>query len=120
MIEPRSVEISEVNASARLAALADPLRLAIVGVLAQGEHCVCDIHERVPVAGNLLSYHLRVLREAKLLQAVRQGRWVYYSLDPDGFAALWTTLSAAGVPLPGEAVTTGRTGRTCSEGEAKL
>jgi ArsR family transcriptional regulator len=120
MVEPRSVEISDVTASGRLAALADPLRLAIVGVLAQGEHCVCDIHERVPVAGNLLSYHLRVLREAKLLNAVRQGRWVYYRLDPDGFAALWAALGANGVPLPGETVATGRTGRTCADGQATL
>jgi ArsR family transcriptional regulator len=106
--------------AARLAALADPLRLAIVGVLAQGEHCVCDIRERVPVAENLLSYHLRVLREAKLLSAVGQGRWVYYRLDPGAFAALWAELAAAGVPLPGEPVATRRVGRTCSEDDARL
>ncbi len=100
-----------------MGALADPLRLAIVGVLSRGEHCVCDIRAELPVAENLLSYHLRVLREAKLLTATRQGRWVYYRLDPDGFAALWAALAAAGVPLPGEAVATGRAGRSCAEGE---
>jgi ArsR family transcriptional regulator len=98
-----------------LAALADPVRLAIVGVLAEGEHCVCDINERVAVAENLLSYHLRVLREARLVSAAREGRWVYYRLDPDGFASLWGALAAAGVPLPGQVVETHRAGRTCRE-----
>ncbi len=99
----------------RLAALADPVRLRLVGVLAGGGRCVCDLHEQVPVAANLLSYHLRVLREAGLVTATRRGRWVDYRLDGDGFAALWAQVSAAGVPLPGEHVTTMRCGPACDD-----
>ena len=62
---------------------------------------MCDLHERVPVAANLLSYHLRVLREAGLVVATRRGRWVHYRLDGDGIGELWTRLAAAGVPIPG-------------------
>ena len=80
-----------------------------------GGRCVCDLHEQVPVAANLLSYHLRVLREAGLVTAARRGRWVDYRLDGDGFAALWALVSAAGVPLPGEQVTTGWRGPACEE-----
>lgn len=95
-----------------LAALADPVRLAIVGVLADGERCVCDLLERVPVAANLLSYHLRVLRDAGLVAATRRGRWVDYRLDIAAFAALWATLAATGVPFPERAVAV--TGGTAS------
>lgn len=97
--------------------MADPVRLAIVGVLAEGERCVCDLLERVPVAGNLLSYHLRVMREAGLVVSTRRGRWVDYRLDGDGFSALWDAVAAAGVPLAGEVITTGRIGPVCADGE---
>ncbi len=98
-----------------LGALADPVRLRIVGVLAGGGRCVCDLREEVPVAANLLSYHLRVLRDAGLVAATRRGRWIDYRLDPDGFAALWAQASAAGVPLPGDRVITERCGSACDD-----
>jgi ArsR family transcriptional regulator, arsenate/arsenite/antimonite-responsive transcriptional repressor len=98
-----------------LAALADPVRLRLVGVLAGGGRCVCDLNEQVPVPANLLSYHLRVLRDAGLVTATRRGRWIDYRLDGDGFAALWALASAAGVPLPGDHVTTERCGPACDE-----
>lgn len=94
------------------------MRLAIVGVLADGEHCVCDLRDSVPVAANLLSYHLRVLREAGLVSATRRGRWIDYRLDGDGFRELWQELSAAGAPLLGEAVAAARGGPRCAQDEA--
>ena len=99
-----------------LAALADPVRLAVVSALAEGEQCVCDLLEQVPVAENLLSYHLRVLREAGLVAATRRGRWVDYRLDGEGFSRLWASLAEAGVPRPGEAVVTGRARPACEAG----
>ncbi len=102
----------------RLAALADPVRLRIITVLAGGGRCVCDLQTRVPVAANLLSYHLRVLREAGLVAATRRGRWVDYRLDGDGFAALWAQASAAGVPLPGGPVTASWCGPGCDGEQA--
>jgi ArsR family transcriptional regulator len=106
---------SPVELTAGLAALADPVRLRIVGVLAGGGRCVCDLQEKVPVAANLLSYHLRVLRDAGLVTAARRGRWIDYRLDGDGFAAVWAQASAAGVPLPGDRVITGRRGSPCED-----
>jgi ArsR family transcriptional regulator len=104
-----------VEAETCFAALADPLRLAIVRALADGELCVCDVQDRVPIAGNLLSYHLRILREAGLATRTRRGRWVDYRLDGDGFTNLWTAAAIAGVPLPGEPTAVGRAGRWCQE-----
>lgn len=112
------IESIDVETAGRLGALADPVRLAVVGVLAGGQRCVCDLQERVAVAPNLLSYHLRVLREAGLVSSTRRGRWVDYRLDGDGFAALWAALAGAGVPQPGETVSTVRVGPSCDEPEA--
>ena len=96
-------------------ALADPVRLQIVCVLSDGGRCVCDLLDQVPVAPNLLSYHLRVLREAGLVTATRRGRWVDYRLDGDGFARMWAAASAARVPLPGDVVPDSMTGSACDE-----
>ena len=119
MITSTLVDSSLVELTGGFAALADPVRLRIVGVLAEGGRCVCDLHEQVPVAANLLSYHLRVLRDAGLVTATRRGRWVDYRLDGDGFAALWAGASAAGVPLPGDHVATRRCGPACEEEEVQ-
>jgi ArsR family transcriptional regulator, arsenate/arsenite/antimonite-responsive transcriptional repressor len=110
------VDSTPVDLLAGFAALADPLRLRLIGVLAGGGRCVCDLQDQVPVAPNLLSYHLRVLREAGLVTASKRGRWVDYRLDDAGFAALWVQASVAGVPLPGEQVTTAWAGRACATG----
>jgi ArsR family transcriptional regulator, arsenate/arsenite/antimonite-responsive transcriptional repressor len=61
-------------------ALGDPTRLRILAVLADGTHCVCEIQEVVDVPGNLLSHHLKVLREAGLIEGERRGRWIDYHL----------------------------------------
>jgi ArsR family transcriptional regulator, arsenate/arsenite/antimonite-responsive transcriptional repressor len=120
MVSSTVVESTDAETMVGLAALADPVRLAIVGVLADGERCVCELLDRVEVAGNLLSYHLRVLRDAGLVQATKRGRWVDYRLDGDGFAALWAALAAAGVPLPGQAVMAGLAGSSCEGREGPV
>ena len=64
-----------------LSAVADPVRWAVLRHLGErSESCVCDLQERIPVAANLLSYHLKVLRETELVTTRRRGRWVDYSL----------------------------------------
>ena len=114
-----TVDSTGVELTDRLAALADPVRLRLLGVLAGGGRCVCDLQDKVPVPANLLSYHLRVLREAGLVIATRRGRWVDYRLDGSGFAALWAQVSAAGLPLPGEDVATRSCGRACDDTEVR-
>lgn len=66
-----------------LQALADPVRWAVLEELGAAMRCVCDLRERVPVPANLLSYHLKVLRDAGLVTATRRGRWVDYALADD-------------------------------------
>jgi len=67
-----------------LAAVADPVRLRLLDQLAEaGTRCVCNLQTDPPIASNLLSYHLRVLREAGLVTAQKRGRWVDYTLAAD-------------------------------------
>lgn len=67
-----------------LAAVADPVRWRLLAVLSDGgTHCVCELQPVAAVATNVLSYHLRVLREAGLVSSARRGRWVDYTLVPD-------------------------------------
>ena len=76
-----------------LKALADPIRLDVVQALSGGERCVCELTEQLGLAQSRLSFHLRVLREAGLIEAREQGRWVYYSLCPEAIAQLQGWLS---------------------------
>ncbi len=70
-------------------ALADPTRLAVLEVLSNGEHCVCRIQEELgDIPANLLSHHLRVLREAGLVGSKKKGRWVHYWLNEEKLEAL--------------------------------
>lgn len=64
------------------------MRLRILADLGEGERCVCELLKQIDVAPNLLSYHLRVLRQAGLVAASRRGRWVDYRLATDAIDAL--------------------------------
>jgi ArsR family transcriptional regulator, arsenate/arsenite/antimonite-responsive transcriptional repressor len=66
----------------RLQALAEPTRLQIVERLAGGECCVCDLQGALDAAQSRLSFHLKKLKEAGILEDRREGRWAYYSLVP--------------------------------------
>lgn len=79
-----------------LAVAADPVRWTVLSRLADGESCVCELQRYVPVAANLLSYHLKVLREAGLVTSSRRGRWIDYALAPDAMDRLSAALPGAG------------------------
>jgi ArsR family transcriptional regulator, arsenate/arsenite/antimonite-responsive transcriptional repressor len=96
LLEATGVELEE--AAAVLAALADPARLRILAVLADAGRCVCDIRTAVPIAANLLSYHLRVLREAGLVEGSRRGRWIDYQLTAAAGARISGAVAAGGFP----------------------
>lgn len=89
MIESISIDTNPDVDAALLAAVADGTRLRILRQLARsGPTCVCNIDASEILAPNLLSYHLKVLREAGLVTTARRGRWIDYSLAPDALARL--------------------------------
>jgi ArsR family transcriptional regulator len=55
---------------------------------------VCELLEEIGIAANLLSYHLRVLKDAGLVEASRRGRWVDYRLAPEGLETLRAVIPA--------------------------
>ena len=79
--------------AARFKALADPTRVAIVNRLAGAEQvCVCDLVEAFDLSQPTISHHLRVLREAGMVDAERRGTWAYYRLVPEAIDGLRTAL----------------------------
>jgi ArsR family transcriptional regulator len=68
--------------------LGDETRIAILKQLSRGERCVCDIQVGMELSQPLLSFHLRVLRKAGLVRARREGRWMYYAVNPEGLESL--------------------------------
>ena len=59
-------------------------RLGIICMLKQGEHCVCELMERIPASQSLLSHHLKDLRDAKIIIDEKRGMNVFYSLTKEG------------------------------------
>ena len=70
-------------------ALSDPTRVAIVSRLASGEKCcVCDLTDVFELSQPTISHHLRILREAGLVDAERRGTFAYYWLVPESIERL--------------------------------
>lgn len=69
-------------------ALADETRLRIIDRLSDGEQCVCDLTGLLGTTQSLLSFHLKTLKDVGILIDRREGRWVYYSLNPEAIEEL--------------------------------
>jgi DNA-binding transcriptional ArsR family regulator len=79
--------------AAQFKALADPTRVAIVNQLAAADEvCVCNLVAAFDLSQPTISHHLKILRDAGLVQATRRGTWAYYRLVPDAIDALRATL----------------------------
>jgi ArsR family transcriptional regulator len=75
-------------------ALSDETRLEIVELLRKGERCVCELTDSLDAAQSRLSFHLRVLRDAGIVRDRKDGRWVYYELEPDAFEEIEVLVGA--------------------------
>jgi DNA-binding transcriptional ArsR family regulator len=93
----RSVDVDE-RAARLLKLLADPTRRRIFLALLRGETCNCELADAFGLAENLISHHLRQLREAGFVRERRDAedaRWIYYTLDEGAYRAAWQALSAS-------------------------
>ncbi|MFJ6540384.1 ArsR/SmtB family transcription factor [Streptomyces sp. NPDC091385] len=83
-------------------ALGDPVRLRLVSMIASragGEVCVCDLTPAFDLSQPTISHHLKLLRQAGLIDCERRGTWVYYWVLPgalDPLAAFLATMRTAG------------------------
>lgn len=74
-----------------LKVLAEPKRLYIFHLIMEGYQCNCVLGSDLDMPANLVSYHLRTLHQAGLVDMERDAvdaRWVYYSVNPEALAAL--------------------------------
>ncbi len=76
-------------------ALGDPIRLQLVDVLRRhaGKFCVCELTPLFDVAQPTVSHHLKVLRDAGIVDSERRGLWAYYYVLPDALKELSAWLS---------------------------
>lgn len=84
-------------------ALGDPVRLRLVSMVAShtgGEACVCDLTPAFDLSQPTISHHLKVLREAGLLECERRGTWVFYWVVPAALAQLAAVLGPAELTVP--------------------
>jgi ArsR family transcriptional regulator len=88
-------EDESIELAARFKALADPTRVAIVNRLAScDECCVCDLNDAFDLSQPTISHHLKVLRDAGLVESSRRGTSVYYRLVTEAVRELRQTLGA--------------------------
>jgi ArsR family transcriptional regulator len=89
-------DVKVTRVAAILAALGDETRLKMVQLL--GGHdalCVCELQQAFDLGQPTISHHLRILREAGLVDVVRRGTWAYYSLRRDAVKHLARNLVEA-------------------------
>ncbi|HNP56456.1 MAG TPA: metalloregulator ArsR/SmtB family transcription factor [Gordonia sp. (in: high G+C Gram-positive bacteria)] len=95
VVEPLSAD--DARETARMfKALGEPVRLRLLSLVAShsgGEACVCDISAVFDLAQPTISHHLKVLREAGLVECERRGTWVYYRVIPAALQQLSSLLS---------------------------
>lgn len=87
-VDPMSAGQAERIASL-MKALADPIRLRLMSLIAATEEaCVCDLTAPFDVSQPTISHHLRVLREAGLVDSQRRGTWVWYRARREALDAI--------------------------------
>jgi ArsR family transcriptional regulator, arsenate/arsenite/antimonite-responsive transcriptional repressor len=96
--EPLSREAAE-QVAPLLKALADPVRLRLVSLVAAhegGEACVCDLNDAFDLSQPTISHHLKVLHEIGLLDRTKRGVWVYYKVRADTLSHVGALIGGAG------------------------
>ena len=94
--QPLSMEQAE-QVAPLLKALADPVRLRLLSLVAAhegGEACICDLNEAFDLSQPTISHHMKVLHEAGLVDRDKRGVWVYYRVRPQALASLATLIGA--------------------------
>ena len=92
--EPLTVEQAE-QVAPLLKALADPVRLRLLSLLAShegGEACICELNDAFELSQPTISHHMKVLHEAGLVDRDKRGVWAYYRIRPQALASIGTLI----------------------------
>jgi ArsR family transcriptional regulator len=91
---PTTTSVDAARAAELFHALSDEIRVNVVLLLMDGEHCVCDLMADLDLAQSRLSWHLKTLSDAGIISGRREGRWNYYSLNTDALAEAGSIVAA--------------------------
>jgi len=80
-----NMEIKYENEAKVFKAFCDPNRLMIIEMLQSGEKCACKLLEELNIVQSTLSHHMKILCESGLVDSNRNGKWMHYSLNKQGF-----------------------------------
>ena len=86
------------RASQLFHALSDETRLRILERLRAGERCVCELTDALDAAQSRLSFHLKVLKDAGLVSDRREGRWMYYTMNPETLGEMADLVESLAAP----------------------
>jgi len=87
VIETPLSHFDAANLAHVLAALADPIRLQLLSIVAaQGEVCSCDLEAPLERSQPTVSHHTKLLAEAGLIVGEKRGRWVWWRIEPNRLA----------------------------------
>jgi len=86
------------RASRLFHALSDETRLQILERLRAGERCVCELTDALDAAQSRLSFHLKVLKDAGLVSDRREGRWMYYTMNPEALGEMVDLVESLAAP----------------------
>lgn len=65
-------------------AFCDENRLEIIELLTAGEHCACELLEKLQISQSTLSHHMKILVDSGVVKSFKTGKWTHYMLDPQG------------------------------------
>ena len=77
-----------------LKALGEENRIEIIRMLCEEEMCVCELIEKLHLSQSAVSHHVKILKQAGLINDRRRGQWIFYSLDRDAFRELSDAMEA--------------------------
>src|SRR5688500_11942966 len=91
-----SIDVDLTQMARLFHALSDPTRLQLLQRISGRDCCVCELQDALDAAQSRLSFHLKILKEAGLVKDRKEGRWVYYTVDPDKLDEIGAILSELG------------------------
>ncbi|MCF7906144.1 metalloregulator ArsR/SmtB family transcription factor [Candidatus Gracilibacteria bacterium] len=85
--------MDELEIAKHLKILSEPHRIKIIRTVCKKESCVCELQKKIKIPQNLLSHHLKVLKDCDILIARKEGRFMHYSLNKLKLKSLFSIFS---------------------------
>lgn len=95
-----AIKITDKERARIFKAFCDENRLAILGLLREGEKCACTLLENLSISQPTLSHHMKILCESGIVAGRMEGKWTHYSLSAEGSARARAILADITARIP--------------------